>query len=88
LTYRIHRQTSETNVVFALSGDMDETHAAALQALIEREATKRVVLDLQEVTLVDRNAVRYLVRAAADGAILVNCPEYVRSWMAAERGQP
>lgn len=71
--------------MFALSGEMDEAHAAALRALIEREATNRVVLDLQEVTLVERSALRYLVQAEREGATLVNCPEYVRSWMATER---
>jgi hypothetical protein len=68
------------------AAEMDEAHAAALQALIEHEASSCVVLDLREVTLVDRNAVRYLAQAAAGGATLVNCPEYVRSLMEAERG--
>lgn len=87
MTYRIHRSTLDADVVFALSGDMDERHAAELAMLLGREASSRVVLDLREVTLVDRNAVRYLVTAEAAGATLVNCPEYVRRWMAAERGQ-
>ena len=45
-----------------------------------RQRTRRhVVLDLADVMLVDRDAVRFLAGIEAEGAVLVNCPEYVRS---------
>ncbi|MPZ20608.1 MAG: hypothetical protein GEV06_22255 [Luteitalea sp.] len=88
MTYRIHRATSADEVVFTLSGEMDKDHVAGLQALLASETTRRVVLDLVDVMLVDRDAVRFLARAEAAGAILLNCPEYVRSWIAAEQGGP
>jgi hypothetical protein len=43
------------------------------------------VLDLKEVTLVGQAAVRFLARVEAEGIRIVNCPGYVRSWIAAER---
>jgi anti-anti-sigma regulatory factor len=70
--------------VFVLSGDMDIDHATRLQELLESEANGRVTLDLSDVTLVDRAAVRFLTDAEAAGIRIVNCPEYVRSWISAE----
>jgi hypothetical protein len=44
-----------------------------------------VVLDLNDVTRIDRAAVRYLARVEAAGVDIINCPDYVRSWIAGER---
>jgi len=85
LTYRIHRAATPDTVVFALSGDMDIEHATRLQEFLANEADGRVTLDLTDVSLVDRAAVRFLAEAEAAGIYIVNCPEYVRSWIVAER---
>lgn len=84
MTYRIHRAVTSDTVVFALSGDMDADHATRLQEFLATEANGPVTLDLRDVTLVDRAAVRFLVRVQAAGIRIINCPEYVRSWIAAE----
>jgi hypothetical protein len=44
-------------------------------------------LDLEEVTLLDRDSVRFLIRCESQGIRLVNCPLYVREWITRERGQ-
>ncbi len=85
LAYRIHRSATPDTVVFALSGELDLDHATRLQEFLTNEATDRVTFDLREVTLVDRPAVRFLADAEAAGIRLVNCPDYVRSWITAER---
>jgi len=85
LTYRIHRSATPDTVVFALSGELDLDHATRLQEFLTNEATDLVTFDLREVTLVDRAAVRFLAGAEAAGIRLVNCPDYVRSWITAER---
>ncbi len=85
MTYRIHRSVSENDVVLALSGDLDESHAGELQAILAIEGEHHVVLDLADVTLVDRDAVRFLARIEAEGAVLENCPEYVRRRITAEQ---
>jgi anti-anti-sigma regulatory factor len=85
LTYRIHRAATPETVVFALSGDMDIEHTARLQEFLANEANGRITLDLKDVSLVDRAAVRFLASAEAAGIRIVNCPKYVRSWIAAER---
>src|SRR5271169_1190812 len=44
-----------------------------------------VVLDLKDLTLVDRDAVRFLKRCEAGGIGLKNCPAYIREWIERER---
>ena len=56
-----------------------------MQELLATTVAGRVVLDLKDIiTLVDRAAVRFLARVEMAGTEIVNCPEYVRSWIAAE----
>ena len=73
-------------MTFALSGEMDSGHVAKLEALMAAESNRLVSLDLADVTLVTREAVTFLARVEAAGAVLVNCPDYVRSWVDAEQG--
>src|SRR5215813_2629712 len=82
LTLRIYRESTPEGIVFQLSGDMDQEHAARLQELLANEADGRVTLDLQNVTLVDRAAMQFLAEAESAGVRIVNCPGYVRSWIA------
>jgi anti-anti-sigma regulatory factor len=84
VTYRIHHSVQAGANVFVLSGVLDAEHATRLRELLARAADGRIVLDLKDVTLVDRAAVEFLARVEMAGIELVNCPEYVRSWIAAE----
>jgi len=43
--------------------------------------TALVALDLGEVTLADREAVRFLATLDARGVGLRNCPGFIREWM-------
>ncbi len=85
MTLRIYRSSTPAAIVFALSGDLDREHAARLQEFLANETDLRVTLDLQNVTLVDRAAVEFLAEVEAAGIRIVNCPGYVRTWIAAER---
>ena len=84
MTYRIHHSRQPGASVFVLSGVLDTEHAERLQELLASAAAGRTVLDLRDITLVDRTAVRFLASAELAGIEIVNCPEYVRSWIAAE----
>jgi anti-anti-sigma regulatory factor len=85
VTFRINRSSTPDAIVFALSGDIDGEHAARLQQFLTSDTGRRLILDLQHVTLVDRAAVQFLAGMEATGIRLVNCPGYVRTWIAAER---
>ena len=81
---RIQR-AANGEVVFTLSGRMDAENVAELQAPFESEAKgRRIVLDLKDLTLVDRNAVKFLERCEAGGVTLKNCPAYIREWITSE----
>jgi hypothetical protein len=80
------RRSANDEVVFALSGQMEEDPIAELEALISSEANgRRIVLDLKDVTLVNENAITFLVRCEANSITLKNCPAYVREWINAQR---
>ena len=64
---------------------MDIVHVATLQLFMAEEAHNRITLDLKEITIADREAMRFLMEAEAMGIRVTNCPEYVRSWIAAEK---
>ena len=66
-------------VVIKLSGRMDAENLAELETLVTSEAdSRRVVLDLRDLTLVDQDAVSFLKRCEADNITLKNCPAYIR----------
>ncbi len=44
-----------------------------------------VVLELDEVTLVDVDAIRFLNRCETEGVRLINCAPYIREWMSREQ---
>ena len=80
------QRTSNGQVVFALSGRMDEEHIAELETLINSEANgRRIVLDLKDLTLVNENAITFLGRCEANSITLKNCPAYVREWINRQR---
>jgi anti-anti-sigma regulatory factor len=72
--------------VFKLSGRINAENLAELEALIGSEMKNtRIVLDLKDLTLVDRDAVRFLGSCEADSIKLKNCPAYIREWITRER---
>jgi anti-anti-sigma regulatory factor len=83
--FRIQRSTDGKFVVFTLSGQFKAAGLAELQKLLECEAgDHNLVLDLNEVKLVDRDVVSFLVRCEATGVKLANCPAYIREWIEKE----
>lgn len=57
-----------------------------LQELLKSEAPgHNLVLDLEEVKLVDRDAVRFLAQIEAAGTTLRNCSAFIREWILQER---
>jgi len=66
--------------VFTLSGRMKAEEVAELKALFDTDY-RNIVLDLRDVRLADRDAVRFLRDCGADGMKFENCPAYIRQWM-------
>ena len=77
---RIQKQADGgISVTFSLSGRIEAKHVDDLRRLIETEHGK-ISLDLEEVKLVDHDAVRFLSTCEARGIELRNCPPYVHQW--------
>ena len=80
------QRSSNGQVVFTLSGELDAEQIGELEALIRSEAKGRtIVLDLKNLTLVGREAISFLGRCEADGIGPRNCAAYVREWITRER---
>jgi len=73
-------------VTLRLSGQIDESHLAAIEAEVRRYRP-RLVFDLAEATLVDRAVVRFLAEREGEGVELRNCPRYIREWIGRELSQ-
>jgi hypothetical protein len=74
------RSDGENSVTFALSGRIESQHVDELRRMLEAEHRK-ISLDLEEVKLVDHDAVRFLFTCDARGIELRNCPPYVHQWI-------
>jgi anti-anti-sigma regulatory factor len=70
-------------VLLHVSRHLQEEDVSMIEELIAKE-TDSVVLDLAEVTFVDREAARFLSACAVRGIGLRNCPAFIafiRDWM-------
>jgi len=83
---RIQRTTARTLTVLTVSGRLDAENLSELrQSLDMVPAGEGVVVDLADLILTDRGAVRFLGDCEACGRIVLrNCPAFIRRWMAAE----
>ncbi len=80
------QKSSNGGVVFSLSGRIETEDVAELQRVISLEAGGQdIALDLQDVTLVARDAATFLAHCESESIKLENCPGYVREWIAVER---
>jgi ABC-type transporter Mla MlaB component len=82
---KIQRSANDT-VVFTLSGRIEAEGVIELQRLFDLEsAQQQVALDLKDVTLADRDAVKFLLRCEEHGIQLENSPPYIREWIEREK---
>jgi anti-anti-sigma regulatory factor len=85
---KIH-PTGGRTVVFTVSGQLDADNVNELCQVVDAEPAGGVlVLDLTDLVLADRDAVRILRQYEVRGRVVLrNCPAYVRTWMAGEHDQ-
>ena len=87
MTFKIERSLQDGLCVLRLSGRIQAEQVSELKQMFELEKNNpRVVLDMQEVRLADREAVRFLGNCEAAGMKLENCPAYIREWIDREKG--
>jgi flagellar biogenesis protein FliO len=84
MTLRIEKASAPGRPLVRLIGRMQSEHLADLRRCIEAPGSKPT-LDLEEVTLVDVEAVRFLIGCEFAGIELLHCSPYIRQWMAREQ---
>jgi anti-anti-sigma regulatory factor len=85
MIWKIERSVEQQQfAVLRLSGRIDRDDVDTLREAIGRE-NGPVAIDLTEVMLVDREAVRLFAASELKGIELRNCPAYIREWVTKER---
>lgn len=84
MTLKIERESEGQKIVVRLSGRLRSEHLDELKLQIEGNASA-VALDLDGVTLVDVEVIRFLNGCEESGVELLHCCPYIREWMLRER---
>ena len=71
-------------MILRISGRITGEDVNMLRTLLEQERSA-VAIDLKDVLLVDREAVKLLALCESNGAELRNCSAYIREWVNRER---
>jgi hypothetical protein len=85
VTFKIEKHRDGHSTTIRLIGRMRAEHLSELEKQIKENESK-IVLDLEELNLVDVEAVRFLGKCEAQGVTLLNCSPYIRDWIGKERG--
>ena len=84
MTLRIVKISDGARIVLKLSGRVQARDIDELREQMDGR-TRGAVLDLQEVTLVDVQVVRFLGLCEAKGVELAHCSPYIREWVFREQ---
>jgi hypothetical protein len=84
VTLKIERYSDGAITTIRLIGRMRAEDVMELEHQIAASESP-IVLDLEEVQLVDVEAVRFLGRCEVAGVTLLNCAPYIRDWIGKER---
>jgi len=83
MTMRIETTSDGQTAILRLIGRIESERLDEVRAEVQRHR-RRLVLDLDQVTLVDVAVVRFLIASEAEGIALRNCAPYIREWMSGE----
>ena len=83
MTLRIEKNSNGQRTTIRLIGRMQREHIEELKAQIKAGGAS-VTLDLNEVSLVDLDVIRFLATCQTEGISLVHCSRYIYDWIAKE----
>jgi hypothetical protein len=84
---KLERSSDGERIIVRLIGRVRSEHLGEITAQMG-EGGPRVALDLEEVTIVDVEVVRFLGACEREGTQLLDCPPYVREWISREGERP
>jgi hypothetical protein len=83
MTFRIDRLSTKHGQVLYISGQLTTADLEVVRTALD---PRRVVaVELAELEVVTRDAVKLLAQAEAEGIELRSCPAYIREWITNER---
>jgi hypothetical protein len=84
VTFKIEKHRDRHSTTIRLIGRMRAEDLSELEKQI-RESELKIALDLEELDLIDVEAVRFLGMCETQGVTLLNCSAYIRDWIGKER---
>jgi anti-anti-sigma regulatory factor len=84
MTIKFEKETRRLKTMICLSGRLQAKHLEELKTQL-KGARARIALDLNGVTLVDVEIIRFLNACEKGGVELLNCWPYIREWMKREQ---
>jgi hypothetical protein len=84
MTLRIEKDSDGQQTTIRLIGHMRAEHLEELKAQMKGHRAG-IVLDLEEVTLVDVEVVRFLIDCEEAGGTIRHSAPYIREWMIREK---
>ena len=87
MTLRIEKSFNGGKTIFRISGGIASEQLEELKAEMAGEGAA-AVLDLEHLTLVDVEGVRFLGDCECQGIELLHCPLYIREWIGREQARP
>ena len=84
MSLKIEKHSAGNSTTIRLIGRMRAEHLEELEKQLG-EGGPAITLDLEEVTLVDVEVVRFLGTCETRGTTLHNCSPYIREWIGKER---
>ena len=86
MTLKIEKDYAEQKSVVRLSGRLQSEHLDELKKQLNGD-WQQIALDLDGVTLVDVEVVRFLSACEDRGVELLHCSPYIREWMLREENR-
>jgi len=84
MVLKIERVSDGRHLTLHLSGRLSCEQVEQLKTQMEG-SSQRIILDLDEVNLVDRDVVCFLAECEANGVRINRCSRYIRDWIDRER---
>ena len=84
MTLKIEKDSDGRKTVIRLSGRLRSEHLAELKTQMDGDQS-RIALDLDGVTLVDVEVIRFLNTCEESGTELLHCWPYIREWIIREK---
>ena len=83
---RIEKESNGHTTTLRLIGRIQSVDIGSIRAQMDDNSV-HILFDLSEVTLVNVEVIRFLSDCEDEGAVLIDCPLYVREWILRERDE-